>query len=158
MSIVEKKAELREEARLRLTSMSPVIVAAASDQICKKLMKYLDSVQPKRVLLYCPRPESCEVILDGLTDYLKVRGSIFDYVLPKKGASFPDGTYDVIIVPLLGFDGENYRLGNGGGWYDRFLHRQPQAVKIGLGFKLARFAVIPHEKHDIAMDIVLTED
>ena len=67
---------------------------------------------------------------------------------------------DVIIVPLLGFDGNGQRLGNGGGYYDRALasprpFRKP--LLVGYGYEIQRTAVIPSEPWDIRLDAVATE-
>jgi 5-formyltetrahydrofolate cyclo-ligase len=66
---------------------------------------------------------------------------------------------DVIIMPLLGFDTSGTRLGYGGGYYDRTLAlmtRRPQL--IGYAFAAQQLPSIPHEPHDIPLDMVVTED
>lgn len=80
----------------------------------------------------------------------------FEFVQNVKNAAFPEGKFDVIAIPLLGFNEQGYRLGHGGGWYDKFLAAQPQALKIGVGFELGLVEFEP-EAHDTPMDIVLTE-
>jgi 5-formyltetrahydrofolate cyclo-ligase len=65
---------------------------------------------------------------------------------------------EVLIVPLVGFDAQGYRLGYGGGYYDRTI--ASFAVKpyaIGVGFELSRLATIYPQPHDIPMNAVLTE-
>jgi 5-formyltetrahydrofolate cyclo-ligase len=65
---------------------------------------------------------------------------------------------DILLVPLVGFDPAGYRLGYGGGYYDRTL--AALAVKpmaIGIGFEQARLATIYPQPHDIPMDIIITE-
>ncbi len=64
----------------------------------------------------------------------------------------------VLLVPVLGFDRQNYRLGYGGGYYDRTLAAaatRPRA--IGVGFEQSRIATIHPQPHDIPMDQVVTE-
>lgn len=63
-----------------------------------------------------------------------------------------------LLVPLVGFDGNGYRLGYGGGYYDRTLaamERKP--FTIGLGYELGRLSTIHPQPHDIQMDVVVTE-
>jgi 5-formyltetrahydrofolate cyclo-ligase len=72
-------------------------------------------------------------------------------------ALLPDSDFDLIIVPLLAFDERKHRLGFGGGWYDRFLAAQPNALKIGLGYEFQRSGSLPVEPHDIALDMIITE-
>jgi 5-formyltetrahydrofolate cyclo-ligase len=65
---------------------------------------------------------------------------------------------DVLLMPLVGFDRQGYRLGYGGGYYDRtlaVLPAKPQA--IGVGFELPQVATIHPQPHDIAMDLTVTE-
>ena len=66
---------------------------------------------------------------------------------------------DVVLMPPVGFDAQGYRLGYGGGYYDRTLAAlSPQPVKIGVGFALSRITTIQPQPHDIAMDFMVTED
>jgi hypothetical protein len=64
---------------------------------------------------------------------------------------------DVLLVPVVGFDRQNYRLGYGGGYYDRTLAAATRPRTIGVGFELARIATIHPQPHDIPMDFVVTE-
>jgi 5-formyltetrahydrofolate cyclo-ligase len=66
---------------------------------------------------------------------------------------------DIVVSPVVGFDGGNYRLGYGGGFYDRTLASLPRKPRViaGVGYEMQRIDTIyPHE-HDIPMDAVLTE-
>lgn len=65
---------------------------------------------------------------------------------------------DVLIIPLVGMDDDAYRLGYGGGYYDRTLAsfaRRPFA--IGVGYELARLETIHPQPHDVPMDVIVTE-
>ena len=65
---------------------------------------------------------------------------------------------DAAIVPVNGFDGQGYRLGYGGGYFDRTLAvAAPRPLAIGVGFELARLPTIYPQAHDLAMDFVVTE-
>jgi hypothetical protein len=64
----------------------------------------------------------------------------------------------VLIVPLLGFDAEGYRLGYGGGHYDRTLAAMvPRPLTIGVGYALGRLETIYPQPHDIPLDAIVTE-
>lgn len=66
---------------------------------------------------------------------------------------------DVVLMPPVGFDRQGYRLGYGGGFYDRTLAGlSPQPVKIGVAFGLSFIPTIQPQPHDIPMDFVATED
>ena len=69
----------------------------------------------------------------------------------------PVPQFDVIIVPMLGFDASLQRVGYGGGYYDKFLAGQPSAKKIGVCYEAGRVEQIPAEPHDIPLDMVITE-
>ncbi len=65
---------------------------------------------------------------------------------------------DLVLAPLVGFDAAKYRLGYGGGYFDRTLAvLQPRPVAIGIGFAFARLATVHPQPHDLAMDTVVTE-
>jgi 5-formyltetrahydrofolate cyclo-ligase len=66
--------------------------------------------------------------------------------------------FDLILVPCLAFDKDNYRLGWGGGFYDRFLAAQPKALKIGLCYQNGFVKEgLTHQPHDIPLDKIITE-
>lgn len=63
----------------------------------------------------------------------------------------------LMIAPLVGVDADNFRLGNGGGYFDRSLAAaDPRPTAVGVGFENARIATIYPLPHDIAMDVILT--
>lgn len=68
---------------------------------------------------------------------------------------------DVMLVPLSAFDRQGHRIGYGGGYYDRAIHRlQQKGLKpklIGIAFDCQEVASVPFEPHDIRLDAVLTE-
>jgi 5-formyltetrahydrofolate cyclo-ligase len=63
---------------------------------------------------------------------------------------------DLIVVPGLAFTAEGSRLGRGAGFYDRFLSTiHATTVKIGVCFEFQRISALPHESHDVKMDVVV---
>jgi 5-formyltetrahydrofolate cyclo-ligase len=65
---------------------------------------------------------------------------------------------DIVISPIVGIDSGNYRLGYGGGFYDRTLAAMPfKPLVIGVGYELQRIATIYPQPHDIPMDRIVTE-
>jgi 5,10-methenyltetrahydrofolate synthetase len=65
---------------------------------------------------------------------------------------------DVSLAPLVGWDAHGYRLGYGGGYFDRTLAAlTPRPFTIGIGFQSARLATIFPQPHDIMLDAILTE-
>jgi len=65
---------------------------------------------------------------------------------------------DIVISPLVGVDAANYRLGYGGGFFDRTLAALPRKpLVIGVGYEIARIPTIHPQPHDIPMDRIVTE-
>ncbi|HXP31955.1 MAG TPA: 5-formyltetrahydrofolate cyclo-ligase [Stellaceae bacterium] len=89
----------------------------------------------------------------------------------QPGAAMMTGRYDipipaeeaevlpqVLLVPLLGFDAAGYRLGYGGGYYDRTLAAlSPPPLAIGVGFAIGRIETIHPQPQDIPMNAIVTE-
>jgi 5,10-methenyltetrahydrofolate synthetase len=66
-------------------------------------------------------------------------------------------TPDVALAPLVGFSGL-YRLGHGGGYFDRTLAAmQPKPLAIGIGTETGRLTGYAPQPHDIPMDVIVTE-
>lgn len=66
---------------------------------------------------------------------------------------------DIVLVPLLAFDARGYRLGYGGGFYDRTLARLKRAkptVAVGLAYDEQMIEAMPHNEYDQRLDWVLT--
>ena len=61
-----------------------------------------------------------------------------------------------LLVPCLGFNPQGYRLGYGGGFYDRTLARQPRPRTLGIAYSCLE-AAFAGDAHDVALDRVLTE-
>lgn len=64
---------------------------------------------------------------------------------------------DLVIAPLVAFDGALMRLGQGGGHYDRALSQLPGAIVIGLAWAVQQAPNIAADPWDVPMDAVLTE-
>ena len=64
---------------------------------------------------------------------------------------------DIVIAPLVGVDPKNYRLGYGGGFFDRTLAALPKKpLVIGVGYEMQRIPTIHAQPHDIPMDRIVT--
>jgi 5,10-methenyltetrahydrofolate synthetase len=66
---------------------------------------------------------------------------------------------DVVLVPCLGYTSAGYRLGYGGGYYDRWLAAHPQSTAVGVAWSVGALddAVLAPEPHDRPMMLVVTE-
>jgi 5,10-methenyltetrahydrofolate synthetase len=80
---------------------------------------------------------------------------VYDIPYPAAGAAVAP---DALLVAMVGFDRQGYRLGYGGGYYDRSLAAlAPRPLAIGICFALGELASIQPLPHDIPMDHVVTE-
>ena len=84
-----------------------------------------------------------------------VRG-FWDIPVPADG---PEVRPDVVLAPVVGFDGEGYRLGYGGGYFDRTLAvLAPRPRAMGVGMASAHVATIFPQPHDVPMAAIATEE
>ena len=64
----------------------------------------------------------------------------------------------IVLAPLVGFDRACYRLGYGGGYFDRTLAAlSPRPLAIGVGFALQELETIHPQPFDVPMDVIVTE-
>ena len=64
---------------------------------------------------------------------------------------------DIALSPLVGFDAQCYRLGYGGGYFDRTLAAHPGITPIGIGLAAARLTTIFPQWHDVPMRAIVSE-
>lgn len=80
---------------------------------------------------------------------------VWNILVPSRGPAIQP---DIVIAPVVGFDERKFRLGYGGGFFDRTLAamtRKP--LTIGVGYSHSRIATIHPQPHDIAMDVIVTD-
>ena len=75
----------------------------------------------------------------------------------QPAADAPELIPQVAICPLVGFSAEGARLGQGGGYYDRFLARTPGVVAIGIAWDCQRIDDLPVNPHDMPLAAVVTQ-
>jgi 5-formyltetrahydrofolate cyclo-ligase len=101
-------------------------------------------IRPRRPLQFRP-----------WTPQTEMAKGVWDIPHPADGPAVHPVT---LLVPLVGFDAAGYRLGYGGGFYDRTLAALPHRPETwGVGFELARMETIHPQPHDVPMDHIVTE-
>lgn len=149
--LIESKRALRQ--RMRAMRRELPDRSERSARIVERLVS-LDAVAGARRLLAYDSIVG-EVETGGLIAWCAGRG--IETAMPEDDvdASWPD----VIIVPGTAFTVDGARIGQGGGWYDRFLPgRSVEAVLIGVAFSPQIVESLPTESHDVTLDIIVTED
>lgn len=77
---------------------------------------------------------------------------------PREGQPFPIEMLDMVVVPGLAFDRRGYRLGRGGGFYDRFLaHPRFRGCACGLALERQVVDRVPIAEHDRPLDMLTTD-
>lgn len=80
--------------------------------------------------------------------------------IPAPPADAPEVRPDVLLVPLLAYDDKGFRLGYGGGFYDRTIElalSERKIITVGVAFSGQQVKDVPHSDHDQPLDWVLTE-
>ena len=117
-----------------------------------KIMEYLNS---KGVVTCLPIIEdnSMKFRLWKINDPLHKNGNLFE---PDKNS--PLTNPELIIVPLLGFNRNGFRIGYGKGFYDIYIREHNPLIKIGIAFADQEVQNdIPVEDHDEKLDMIITE-
>ena len=106
----------------------------------------------------------------GYKSYV-VGGGVRDLLLGKKPKDFDIATnatpeqikkvfHDIMFVPLVAFDKRLYRIGYGGGYYDRYIEKlsnKKNLLKIGIAHSCQKINRVPTNKYDKKLDIIITE-
>lgn len=174
----------RKTARARLigarVALPAAVRAAWTGDLVANLRQVL-AVAPPPISFYWPfkgepdlRPLMRELDAAGVVIALPVAvrlGEPLTFRPWRRGAPMERGLWDIpipaaatdilprtLIAPVVGYDGGNYRLGYGGGFFDRTLAKLgPAALAVGVGFSLGALPTIHPQPHDLAMARIVTE-
>ena len=174
------KKELRKVVRKRIAELDEAYVAASDRGIYENVLALDEVKKAELVLLYYSTGR--EVDTHALLDELYAQGKTVCLPIcqPKGVMSFytyngklsEDGFYGIpepvggrktdpapgtlMIVPALAFDGRGYRLGQGGGYYDRYLSTH-ELLTVGIGREELLLDKTPTSKYDMPVNILVTE-
>ncbi len=183
MDLAEVKRWRRGE-RERLIALRQALPAdqrrRCGDRIAAEL-RHLIAEQPGTLGVYWPfraefdpRPLIDWAIAAGRTVALPVvvdKKGPLEYRAWRPGEALVDGVWNIpvpekreivapaiVLAPLVGFDRACYRLGYGGGYFDRTLAALvPRPLAIGVGFEVQAIETIYPQPFDMAMDLIVTE-
>ncbi|MBW4827710.1 MAG: 5-formyltetrahydrofolate cyclo-ligase [Clostridiaceae bacterium] len=126
----------------------------------ENLIKHSLNIQ-KRIGIPITIPETRKLIVSELKNYdIELSPGYFNILTPKKEyiREIPPTLIDFVIVPGAIFDKSGYRIGYGGGYYDRFLGTlNERAISIGLAYDFQLLDSVPRSKYDLPVDYILTE-
>jgi len=157
---VKSKRELRRELIAARRAVPPDEVAAKSAAIADTLLASVNWAAIHTLHIYRSVDNWGEVRTGPLIARVGAAWPQIEVTSPTeaKDQPIPTAAFDVIVVPVLGFDLDCHRLGLGGGYYDRFLAGQASATKIGLAYDWAFVTEgLPREEHDIPLDEIVTD-
>jgi len=181
-----KKTALREDLQRLRTALRAEEVSDLSEIIVARLVKSEAVILAETILFFWPIEGKNELDLRPLLTHLaKSDKRLFLPVItdlvnrtmvareiksendlsdgpfatkqPAEGLEIDASDLDLVIVPGLGFDRSGYRIGYGGGFYDRYLPTCSNAHTLGVCPSIALIDKLPREAHDLAVDGVLTE-
>ncbi len=176
----QRKAELRKLAAARRSAL--VGRASLSTVICTRLLGLEQFVAAQAIHCYLPirsevdvRPVVAAALAAGKAVAIPVtvggtlEHSWIDGLEPERftpgvlGTPRPrtlrparEGDWSLTIVPMLAFDRDGYRLGYGKGLYDQLL-AAIDGYAVGVAFAAQEVEALPHEAHDIPLDLIVTE-
>jgi 5-formyltetrahydrofolate cyclo-ligase len=175
------RKRLREDLIQRRMALSPDARRALGERARARLVQAVD-LGPYRVLGFCWPIRGEFDVRDIAKQHLACGGQVALPVVVQKsapvefwkwepGMPMQRGLWsipipqeravlmpDAVIVPLVGFDGCGFRLGYGGGYFDRTLAASvPRPYAIGLGYADSALQTIYPQPHDIPMNLIVTD-
>jgi 5-formyltetrahydrofolate cyclo-ligase len=184
MSIVEQKKRLRAAAIERREALADDLRASAARAVAQSGLSFAPRERHATISAYHPigAELDCLALMARLAEAGHVtclpivakRGQPLVFRLWAPGEPLKDGLSgipvpprgvavvepDILFVPLLAFDRQGYRLGYGGGYYDRtltVLRARKPILAIGLAFAAQEVPAVPHLDYDARLDAILTE-
>ena len=178
------RGELRKQGIERRLALSTDVCAVLSAKVCEHLKDHFPQLARMRVGFCWPvknepdlRPLVMSWIASGQAGFAALLpvvlgiGSALAFrewvpgtplVADRYGIPTPrEGAFQVpeaLLLPVNAFDAAGYRIGYGGGFFDRTLAAlDPTPLSIGVGFELARVDSIHPEPHDVRLDAMVSE-
>lgn len=159
ISLSIKKAQLRKLLIQKRNNLTKSEVEQASWAVVDPVIAHLRGFEHriKTAHVYAPFASGNEIDTMPLVTELRKRFPAITIIMgePRSNAPFPEQSFDLMIVPVLGFDPRGYRLGMGGGWYDQWLAMQPHAMTVGLAYTWSEVTELPNEVHDLKLNAII---
>ena len=172
------KATLRREIAAKKRAMTEAQIAAASGDLARQLfahplyqragavyayLSYNQEVRTQAILRQAAadgKRLAVPKITDGRMDFLWLTAHTrlepgFGGILEPVEGETANAADALVLMPGLAFDRQGHRMGYGGGYYDRFLAREPHPT-IALCYDFQLLDCLPTEDHDIPVDVVLS--
>ena len=173
------KKELRRQIREKKRAMTPAQIEEASSRLgdlfagteqykaAKSVYGYLPYNQEVRTVpileraladgkrVAVPKVYGDEMRFIWMTDLSQVEKGYSGIPEPVADAPVADDPHALVLMPGLAFDPQGHRIGYGGGFYDRFLAKEPEHPTVALCYEFQMLQSLETEKFDIPVDRVL---
>jgi 5-formyltetrahydrofolate cyclo-ligase len=152
------KSQLRQQLLAARQHIDPSVRADKDATIAGELLRAHDWSSVRTLHIYMAIENLGEVDTSAFVSILRLRypAIVIDIASASPDAPQPTKNYDVIIVPVLGYDTHHNRLGMGAGWYDRFLATQKTALTLGLAYTECQVDDLPTEPHDQPLERIIS--
>ena len=180
MSIKEK---IRNEKRYERSILYDAHVARLSDNFLTQWMKFSKELSYQSIAIYYPfdneaspleifnylHSKNKEVLLPVIENnsktllfakydmQSKLVKNNFGIVEPKDKEFVDIEAIDIALIPCVAFNDKLFRLGMGGGFYDRTFSKKSSTILIGMAYSFQYENESFQEKHDVKMDYVITQ-
>lgn len=169
-----KKSELRRLCRQNIDPLTHATKISYNLNLCEHLKRHLSLWEHTHIGMFWPLPWEPDIRVlftqhnpislpamdnhrpcfrrwDGSPQSLtRING----FLQPPSDAMITHP--QVVVVPCLGFHRDGYRLGYGGGFYDRWLAANPQTKAIGIAYDEGAIEDFPLESHDCKLTVIIT--
>jgi len=155
-SLLIKERLLREPSILKGNTIA-ITISNKREVDTKEIIESLWGLKKKVVVPKC-EPVDRSMNFYEIENFHQLENVYMDLQEPKPESSqlVKASQIDCIIVPGIVFDNKGYRVGYGGGYYDRYL-TQFNGIMISLAFDIQLVMDVPKENYDIPVDLILTE-
>jgi len=174
----------RRQAREKILAARAAIALPVRQAMARRLMEHLRAAlkdRPQPISFYWPIKAEPDLrpLMEELDDaganlclpVAKKLGEPLSFRVWRKGAPMTRGFWNIpvpadeeevvpctVIAPVLGYDGLSYRLGYGGGFFDRTLAKfGAESQAIGVGYTMFHLKTIQPQPHDIRMSAIVTQ-
>ncbi|MGC8767563.1 MAG: 5-formyltetrahydrofolate cyclo-ligase [Brevinematia bacterium] len=136
-------------------SKTVMIYLSIGSEVFTLALITLSILEGKTILL--PKVSGRDIIPVKVGRKFKLVSGFKGILEPNLSETF-SGEIDIVIVPLVAFDEKGYRIGYGGGFYDRFLKSNKVKLKVGLAYEIQKVKNLQPDDFDEKLDIVITEN
>lgn len=180
-NISEIKKQLRQNCREKRASLGEDYHQKASLMICSHIEAWSVFQEAQVISSYLPMRDEVDLLLlmeknphkDWLVPRILPQGyMVFHPYDPGRllrhrfGMLEPDpalpvvpaGRIELVLTPGLAYDLHGWRLGYGGGFYDRFLSEQKHLISLGVTYQALLQPTLPHEEYDVPVQYIVTEN